>query len=179
MEAYKELFRHKRNEEKRHEMITCFQQIWTQSNIFGRMSNLGIKWHVTPHQEFLTRDLGAWTTPPLRVIRTSPSPDIDAEFTTRPDFQTLVQAFVQNIANNIPPQPLRQTYNPSPAIRSQEEDPDTTSNETFPDHIPPPTPPLPNNSPSPNLAQDPPCPPKTLKTQVPPTTNAEEAHNSA
>lgn len=28
IEAYKELFRHKRNEEKRQELISCFQQIW-------------------------------------------------------------------------------------------------------------------------------------------------------
>ena len=34
MEAYKELFRHKRNEEKRQEVISCFQQIWTKEQIF-------------------------------------------------------------------------------------------------------------------------------------------------
>ena len=34
MEAYKELFRHKRNEEKRQELINCFQQIWTQEHIW-------------------------------------------------------------------------------------------------------------------------------------------------
>ena len=59
MEAYKELFRHKMNEEKQQEMITCFQQVWTASNIFGRMGNSGIRWNVLPHQEFLTRDLAA------------------------------------------------------------------------------------------------------------------------
>ena len=59
MEAYKELFRHKRNEEKRHELINCFQQIWTAENIFGRLQNNTIKWNVTPHQEFLPRELGA------------------------------------------------------------------------------------------------------------------------
>ena len=102
MEAYKELFRHKRNEEKRQQMITCFQQVWTASNIFGRMGNSGIRWNVIPHPEFLPKDLGAWTIPPLHIIRTSPSPDVEAEFTARPDFQTLVQEFVQGIARNTP-----------------------------------------------------------------------------
>jgi hypothetical protein len=37
MEAYKELFRHKRNEEKRQEIISCFQTIWTKENIFGKL----------------------------------------------------------------------------------------------------------------------------------------------
>lgn len=37
MEAYKELFRHARNEEKRQELITCFQTIWTHGEIFGRI----------------------------------------------------------------------------------------------------------------------------------------------
>ena len=53
MEAYKELFRHKRNEEKQHEMITSFQRIWIASNTFGRKGNSGIKWHVTPHPKLL------------------------------------------------------------------------------------------------------------------------------
>lgn len=29
IEAYKELFRHARNEEKRQELISCFQEVWT------------------------------------------------------------------------------------------------------------------------------------------------------
>ena len=44
MEAYKELHRHKRNEEKRQEQISCFQKVWTQFNIFGRLSGTNIKW---------------------------------------------------------------------------------------------------------------------------------------
>jgi hypothetical protein len=64
MEAYKELFRHKQNEEKRQEMITCFQTIWTAAGVFGRLGNDGIQWNLTPHSEFLPRDLGArWRNP--------------------------------------------------------------------------------------------------------------------
>ena len=44
MEAYKELFRHARNEEKRQELISCFQQVWTAANIFGRARGNDIKW---------------------------------------------------------------------------------------------------------------------------------------
>lgn len=90
MEAYKELFRHKQNEEKRQEMITCFQQIWTAANIFGRKQGAEIKWHIIPHKEFLPQELGAWTTPPIRIHRLSPSPDLEAEFTAREDFPDLV-----------------------------------------------------------------------------------------
>ena len=106
MEAYKELFRHKRNEEKRQEMITCFQSIWTTANIFGRLGGTGIKWHITPHQEFLPKELGALTVPPININRLSPSPDVEAEFTARTDFPDLVQAFLQGIGNNwrAPPQ---------------------------------------------------------------------------
>lgn len=103
MEAYKELFRHKRNEEKRQEVITCFQQIWTSENIFGRLQGSTIKWNVTPHPEFLPKELGAWTIPPIRINRLSPSPDIEAEFAARPDFANLVDAFVSNIGNNWQP----------------------------------------------------------------------------
>lgn len=53
MEAYKELHRHKRNEEKRQEQISCFQKIWTTSNIFGKLRGADIKWQLTPPQEFL------------------------------------------------------------------------------------------------------------------------------
>jgi hypothetical protein len=103
MEAYKELFRHKRNEEKRQEVITCFQQIWTAENVFGRLQGSTIKWNITPHQEFLPKELGAWTIPPIRINRLSPSPDIEAEFTTRPDFANLVDAFVRNVGNTWQP----------------------------------------------------------------------------
>ena len=103
MEAYKELFRHKRNEEKRHEIIDCFQQIWTAENIFGRLHGTNIKWNITPPQEFLPRELGAWTVPPIRINRLSPSPDIEAEFVARPDFGNLVDAFLRSVGNHWQP----------------------------------------------------------------------------
>lgn len=106
MEAYRELFRHKRNEEKRHELITCFENIWTAANIFGRRSPTGIKWNTTPHQAFLPRELGAWITPPIQIRRNSPSPDVDAEFVAQSDFSDRVHDFLQDISNNWrPPTP--------------------------------------------------------------------------
>jgi hypothetical protein len=104
MEAYKELFRHKRNEEKRQEMIECFQKIWTNANIFGRLVNSGIKWNVTPHANFLPQELGAWTIPPIRIHRLSLSPDSEVDFAARPDFANLVHDFVDGIGANWQPQ---------------------------------------------------------------------------
>ena len=100
MEAYKELFRHKRNEEKRHEVITCFQQIWTAENVFGRLQNNTIKWNISPPPEFLPKELGAWTIPPIRIHRLSPSPDLEAEFVARPNFTNLVDDFLRDVGNN-------------------------------------------------------------------------------
>jgi hypothetical protein len=100
MEVYKELFRHKRNEEKRQEAINRFQQIWTAESMFGRMQGNTIKWNITPPQEFLPRELGAWTVPPIRIHRLSPSPDIEAEFVARLNFNTLVDNFLQSVGNN-------------------------------------------------------------------------------
>ena len=97
MEAYRELFRHPRNEEKRQEMISCFQKIWTQADIFGRLRGNDIKWNVTPHKEFLPAELGAWNAQPIRIHRLSPSPDPEAEFAARPDFPLLVDDFLQGI----------------------------------------------------------------------------------
>lgn len=94
MEAYKELFRYKRNEEKRQEAITCFQQIWTAENIFGKFQGGIIKWNITLAQKFLPKELGAWTIPPIRIHRLSPSPDLKAEFMAKPDFDRLVDAFL-------------------------------------------------------------------------------------
>lgn len=85
MEAYIELFRHKQNEEKRQEMITCFQTIWTAAGVFGRLGNDGIQWNLTPHSEFLPRDLGARMAQPIKVHCLSPSPDIEANFAARQD----------------------------------------------------------------------------------------------
>lgn len=138
MEAYKELFRHKRNEEKRQELITCFQKIWTHANIFGRLSRSDIKWNLTPHSEFLPQELGAWTTPPIRIHRTSPSPDLEAEFAARPNFPDLVQNFLQGIGAN---------------WRPNVEDDDQEAYQ-------PPTPPLNQEEPANPLPnQDPPSPP--------------------
>ena len=99
MEAYKELFRHKRNEEKHQEIITCFQQIWTEAKVFGRLQGSTIKWNITPPEEFLPKELGAWTTPPIRINRLSPSPDLEAKFTARPDFANLVDNFLRSEGN--------------------------------------------------------------------------------
>lgn len=90
MEAFKELHRHKRNEEKRQEQIACFQQIWTAANLFGRLNGPDIKWHLTPPQEFLPQELSAWVIPPIQIRRTSPSPDHEAEFVARQDFPDIL-----------------------------------------------------------------------------------------
>ena len=91
MEAYKELHRHKRNEEKRQEQIACFQEIWTAFNIFGQLRDPEIKWHLTPPLEFLPQALSAWMAHPIRINRLSPSPDPEAEFTAQADFQSRVR----------------------------------------------------------------------------------------
>ena len=100
MEAYKELFRHKRNEEKRQEAIACFQAVWTASSIFGRLSGDTIRWNLTPHSLFLPRELGAWLTPPIRIRRLSPSPDPDATFVAQPNFEDRIDDFLNEIASN-------------------------------------------------------------------------------
>jgi hypothetical protein len=99
IEAYKELFRHARNEEKRQELISCFQKVWTQAEIFGRLRGGDIKWNLTPHKNFLPEELGAWNANPIRIQRMSPSPDLEAEFTARNDFSDLVDAFIQGISD--------------------------------------------------------------------------------
>ena len=100
IEAYKELFRHARNEEKRQELISCFQTVWTQSEIFGRMRGGDLKWNLTPHKDFLPEELGAWNVQPIRIQRLSPSPDLEAEFTAREDFGDLIDAFIRGVGNN-------------------------------------------------------------------------------
>ena len=104
MEAYKELFRHARNEEKRQELISCFQKVWTQAEIFGRMRGGVLKWNLTPHPEFLPADLGAWNSSPIRMNRPSPSPDPEAEFSARPDLPDLIDEFLNGINNSQIPQ---------------------------------------------------------------------------
>jgi hypothetical protein len=122
MEAYRELFRHARNEEKRQEAIACFRTVWTASNIFGRLQQGDIKWNLTPHKEFLLEFLAAWTAPPIRIHRLSPSPDTDAELAARPDFGNLVDSFIQNIADSIQRQAPEVEHNPDPQA-------DTTNQE--------------------------------------------------
>jgi hypothetical protein len=119
MEAYKELHRHKRNEEKRQEQISCFQKIWTASNIFGKLRGADIKWQLTPPQEFLPQALGAWTAIPIMINRLSPSPDLEAEFVAQTCFQEHVQAFLDELGNNWQPPP-RENDNSSPHTVSQE-----------------------------------------------------------
>jgi hypothetical protein len=115
IEAYKELHRHKRNEEKRREQIECFQQIWTANQIFGRLRGDEIKWNLTPHQDFLPQALEAWTATPIRVHRLSPSPDPEAEFAAQPNFQAQVQDFLNDIgANWQPPGSERRSPSPQP-----------------------------------------------------------------
>ena len=99
MEAYKELFRHPRNEEKRQELIQCFQKIWTEAEIFARLRNGDIKWNLIPHREFLPLDLRAWNATPINIHRFSPSPDIEAEFAARADLPHIIDDFLQNIRN--------------------------------------------------------------------------------
>lgn len=128
LEAYKELFRHKRNEEKRQEVIFCFQQIWTTENIFGRLQGDTIKWNITPHQEFLPRDLGAWTVPPIRINRLSPSPDLEAEFVARLDSTDLVEEFLQNAGDQ---------WHPPSTLASEDEPLHDTSPEESIQHVTP------------------------------------------
>lgn len=94
-----ELFRHPRSEEKRQELISCFQQVWTQASVFGRMHNGDIKWNITPPAAFLPVELGAWNASPIRIQRLSPSPDPEAEFVARQDFRHLVDELLQEAAN--------------------------------------------------------------------------------
>jgi hypothetical protein len=104
IEAFKELHRHKRNEERRQEQIACFKQVWTAANLFGRTDGDDIKWHLTPPQDFLPQELGAWVVPPIRIHRTSPSPDPEAEFVAQQDFSVIVDDFLAEIGNNYPAQ---------------------------------------------------------------------------
>lgn len=123
MEAYKEIFRIPRNEEKKQELVSCFQKVWSQAKIFGRIRGGDLKWHLTPHPVFLPIELGAWNSLPIRINRLSPSPDPEAEFAAREDFAERVDDFLQGIRINsshneepnhagtlvIQPQPQRET----------------------------------------------------------------------
>ena len=136
MEAFKKLFRHKRNEERRQELISCYQQIWTHENIFGRKQGSTIKWNITPHQEFLPRELGAWTVPPIRIRRLSPSPDLEADFVARTDFPSLVDKFLNNVGNtgqhstNASANDQRDPPTAAPARSEQDEQTDPSEHHT-------------------------------------------------
>jgi hypothetical protein len=65
---------------------------------------------------------GAWMVPPIRIHRLSPSPDLDAKFTAQPDFQERVQSFVDEIGNNFPLSPRRQSDPPTPQPPGQQEE---------------------------------------------------------
>lgn len=114
MEAYKELFRHKRNEEKRQDAIACFQEVWTTSSIFGRLHGDTIRWNLTPHQLFLPRELGAWLAQPIWIRRLSPSPDPEANFVAQPNFGAQIDNFLNEVASNWQP-----THGPSGGEASQ------------------------------------------------------------
>lgn len=130
MEAYKELFKHQRNEERRHEIIHFFQIIWTKAKIFRRLGRLGIKWNLIPHPEFLLKDLGAWTARPIQIHQASQSPDGEAEFTARPDFQNRVNDFIQNIGRNWHPPPNNPNKEtPEPHTQSWQQTPTSSRHD--------------------------------------------------
>lgn len=124
MEAYKELFRYKRNEEKRHEAIECFQNIWTAGNIFGRLQDGTIKWNLTPNVHFLPRDLGAWLVRPIRINRLSESPDPEADFMAQSNLADHIDNFLQEIATHW--RPHQDSNQPVPLTPTAE----TSSNPT-------------------------------------------------
>jgi len=123
MEAYKKIFKHKRNEEKHREMVACFQQIWIASNIFGRLSWNNIKWNITLHQEFLLAALGAWNAPSIRIHRRSPTLDLEADLAPRPDFEQFVEEFIPDATNNWQPptdSEEQRIQGPTPHARNQQ-----------------------------------------------------------
>ena len=126
MEAFKELNRQKRNEEKKQELLNCFLKIWTSANIFGRANGSEIRWNVTPHPEFLPKDLGAWTVPPNRIHRLSPSPDPEAEFAASTTFADRLQDFLQAVGNNWRPLSPDQVSQGSPRVSESQQEPDNS-----------------------------------------------------
>ena len=130
MEAYKELFRHDRNEEKRQELISCFQKVWTASSIFGRLRNGEIKWNLTPNKEFLPEELGAWNAAPIHIRRLSPSPDLEAEFADRTDFSQLVDDFLHGIAQQ------GQAHPPEHVPAAHQQNPPSPAEELHSQHNP-------------------------------------------
>lgn len=128
MEAYKEFFRHDRNEEKRQELISCFQKVWTASSIFGRLRNGDIKWNLTPNKEFLPEELGAWNAAPILIRRLSPSPDLEEEFVNREDFSQLVDDFLHGIAQQ------GQAHPPEPDPAAHQQNPPSPAEELHPQH---------------------------------------------
>jgi hypothetical protein len=147
------LFRHKRNEEKRAEAISCFQKVWTAANIFGRLQEgRKIRWNLTPNEYFLPKELGAWMVPPIRIIRRSPSLDPEATFLAQSDLEEQIDDFIQGIGANWRPAPQRDsppapTRTPTEVTLRQE---GRTEEEVTSTEVAPPSPagsPQPNSSP--------------------------------
>ena len=143
MEAYRELLRQPRSEEKKQELISCFQKVWTQSNIFGRLHNGDLKWNITPPASFLPVELGAWNAIPIRIQRFSPSLDPEAEFVARQDFANLVDELIQDVASAW--QPAEPHHPSAPNTDSPAQSPLSSpqgSQQTSPPTDTPETPPL-------------------------------------
>ena len=131
MEAFKEMHRHKRNKEHRQEQIACFKKVWTTDNIFGRSERDDIKWHLTPPQEFLPQELGAWMIPPIHIRRQSPSPGLEADFVVQHNFLDIVHDFLTEYSNNLPAtqhatQPDNEHPNTTDPPQSQQVEPQAT-----------------------------------------------------
>lgn len=117
MKAYKELFWHAKNEEKKQELIACFQKVWTQAEIFGRLKGGNLKWNLTSHRDFLPAELGAWNSSPICINRLSPSPYLEAEFLARPDLSDLIDNFIQGVSNNCNTQEDTHLSNGAPSFQ--------------------------------------------------------------
>lgn len=102
MEAYKELFRYKRNEEKRQEAISCFQQIWTMKTYLADCTTTSSGTSLHPQSS----NLRSWQLGPHRLLVSgalSPSPDPEADFVARPDFANLVDEFLRSAEEAVLP----------------------------------------------------------------------------
>ena len=125
------MHRHKRNKEHRQEQIACFKKVWTTDNIFGRSERDDIKWHLTPPQEFLPQELGAWMIPPIHIRRQLPSPGLEADFVVQHNFLDIVHDFLTEYSNNLPAtqhatQPDNEHPNTTDPPQSQQVEPQAT-----------------------------------------------------
>jgi hypothetical protein len=74
--------------------------VWTQGNIFGRCTRERIGRNLTPSEDFLPKEFGAWNAPPICIKRLSPSPDFEAKLMTRANFDKLVKDFINDTMKN-------------------------------------------------------------------------------